>query len=150
MMKEVAPNIQGLVGSLLGARLISLAGGLDRMARLPSSTIQVLGAEKALFRSLKSNSLPPKHGVIFQFPEIHQSPKWQRGKIARALAGKLAITARVDAFHGQYIADELRINLLQAINRIKKQFPKPPRQKKRQDYPRKRINNRRISKRRRR
>ncbi|MEB3860539.1 MAG: C/D box methylation guide ribonucleoprotein complex aNOP56 subunit, partial [Desulfurococcales archaeon] len=66
VMKEVAPNITTLVGSLLGARLISLAGGLEKLARLPASTIQVLGAEKALFRALRTGGKPPKHGVIFQ------------------------------------------------------------------------------------
>jgi len=148
MMKEVAPNIQGLVGSLLGARLIGLAGSLERMAKLPSSTIQVLGAEKALFRSLRTNALPPKHGIIFQFPEIHQSPRWQRGKIARALAGKLAIATRVDAFQGQYIADELRNNLLRVITEIQKKFSKPPKQKKRETPPRKKPKKRRSHKKR--
>ena len=67
---------------------------------MPSSTIQVLGAEKALFRSLKSGSRPPKHGIIFQHDMVHSSPKHQRGKIARSLAGKIAIAARIDAFRG--------------------------------------------------
>ncbi|MCK4436108.1 C/D box methylation guide ribonucleoprotein complex aNOP56 subunit, partial [Candidatus Bathyarchaeota archaeon] len=102
---EVAPNIQALVGSLLAARLIALAGGLERLAKMPSSTIQVLGAEKALFRALKTGAKPPKHGVIFQDTLIHSSKKWQRGKISRALAGKLAIAARVDAFSGRFIGD---------------------------------------------
>lgn len=137
IMQEVAPNIQGLVGSLLGARLIGIAGGLDRMAKMPSSTIQVLGAEKALFRSLRTKALPPKHGIIFQFPEIHQNPRWQRGKIARALAGKLTIAARVDAFRGQYIADDLRKSLHNTINEIKKKFAKPPKRKKTQAPPKK-------------
>ncbi|RLE97946.1 MAG: C/D box methylation guide ribonucleoprotein complex aNOP56 subunit, partial [Thermoprotei archaeon] len=67
-MMEVAPNVRGLVGPLLGARLIALAGGLSKLATLPASTIQVLGAEKALFRALRTGSKPPKHGVIFQYP----------------------------------------------------------------------------------
>jgi len=137
IMQEVAPNIQGLVGSLLGARLIGIAGGLDRMAKMPSSTIQVLGAEKALFRSLRTKALPPKHGIIFQFPEIHQSPRWQRGKIARALAGKLAIATRVDAFRGQYLGDDLRKSLHNTINEIKKKFANPPKRKKNQAPPKK-------------
>ncbi len=94
-MVEVAPNIRELVGPLLGARLIMLAGGLMRLALLPASTIQVLGAEKALFRALRTGGKPPKHGVIFQFPEIFRAPRWQRGKIARALAAKLAIAAKL-------------------------------------------------------
>ena len=129
VMREVAPNITALVGPLLGARLISLAGGLDELARLPASTIQVLGAEKALFRALRTGGKPPKHGVIFQFPEIHRSPRWQRGKIARALAGKLAIAARVDAFTGQYIGDQLKEALKKRIDEIKKLYPKPPRRR---------------------
>lgn len=126
VMKEVAPNITALVGPLLGARLISLAGGLDRLARMPASTIQVLGAEKALFRALRTGGRPPKHGVIFQFPHINRSPRWQRGKIARALAAKLAIAAKVDAFTGRFIGDRLREELMRRIEEIKKIYAKPP------------------------
>ena len=150
MMQEVAPNIKGLVGALLGARLIALAGSLDRLAKLPSSTIQVLGAEKALFRALRTQALPPKHGIIFQFPEIHQNPRWQRGKIARILAGKLAIVARVDAFQGQYIADDLRKALLHSIDEVKKKFPKPPKRKKKQPPPKRKPKRRRTRKKKRR
>jgi len=126
-MMEVAPNVRGLVGPLLGARLIALAGGLSKLATLPASTIQVLGAEKALFRALRTGSKPPKHGVIFQYPAIHRSPRWQRGKIARALAAKLAIAARIDAFTGEYKADELKAQLEQRIKEIKTLYAKPPR-----------------------
>ncbi len=131
-MMEVAPNIRGLVGSLIGARLIALAGGLAKLAAMPASTVQVLGAEKALFRALKTGGKPPKHGIIFQHPAIHKSPKWQRGKIARALAAKLAIAARIDAFTGEYKADELKEQLEQRIEEIKTLYPKPP---KRQSQP---------------
>ena len=125
-MLEVAPNVRGLVGPLLGARLISLAGGLSKLATLPASTIQVLGAEKALFRALRTGTRPPKHGVIFQYPAIHRSPRWQRGKIARALAAKLAIAARIDAFSGEYKADELREELEKRIDEVKTVYAKPP------------------------
>ena len=125
-MLEVAPNIRGLVGPLLGARLISLAGGLSKLATLPASTIQVLGAEKALFRALRTGGKPPKHGVIFQYPAIHRSPRWQRGKIARALAAKLAIAARIDAFTGEYKADELKAELERRIQEIKRLYARPP------------------------
>jgi len=125
-MDYVAPNIKGLVGPLIGARLIALAGGLEKLAKLPSSTIQLLGAEKALFRALRTGTKPPKHGIIFQCPEIHRSPKWQRGKIARALAGKIAIAARVDFFTGEYVADELRKDLEARIKEIKEVYAKPP------------------------
>ncbi|MDM7275476.1 MAG: C/D box methylation guide ribonucleoprotein complex aNOP56 subunit [Thermoprotei archaeon] len=126
VMKEVAPNITALVGPLLGARLLSLAGSLEKMAKLPASTIQVLGAEKALFRALRTGGRPPKHGVIFQYTEIHKSPKWQRGKIARALAAKLSMAAKIDAFTGRYMGDKLNEDLKARIEEIKKVYAKPP------------------------
>ena len=126
VMREVAPNITELVGPLLGARLLSLAGSLEDLAKLPASTIQVLGAEKALFRALRTGGKPPKHGVIFQFPEIHRSPRWQRGKIARALATKLAIAAKADYFTGRFIADKLKKALIERIEEIKRLYPRPP------------------------
>jgi len=129
VMNEVAPNVTALVGPLLGARLLSLAGGLEKMAMLPASTIQVLGAEKALFRALRTGGKPPKHGVIFQYPEIHRSPRWQRGKIARTLAAKLSIAAKVDAFTGRFIGDKLREELQARIEEIKKIYAKPPTRK---------------------
>ncbi len=125
-MKEVAPNIREIVGSLLGARLINLAGGLMKLALLPASTIQVLGAEKALFRALRTGGKPPKHGVIFQFPEIFRAPRWQRGKIARALAAKLAIAAKADAFTGNFIAPKLKEELMKRIQEVKIQYARPP------------------------
>lgn len=128
-MDDVAPNLKGLVGAKLGARLISLAGGLKELAMLPSSTIQVLGAEKALFRHLRSGAKPPKHGIIYQYPAINKSPWWQRGKIARALAGKLAIAARVDYFSGEYIAEELKKEIEARIKEIKEKYPNPPKRK---------------------
>ena len=125
-MGSVAPNIKALAGSLLGARLIALAGGLLNLAKKPASTIQVLGAEKALFRSLKTGTRPPKHGIIFQHTIIHEAKRWHRGKIARALAGKLAIAARADAFGGQYIGDQLKANLDSRIEEIRQKYAEPP------------------------
>jgi len=126
VMEEVAPNTRAIGGSLLGARLIALAGGLLNLAKLPASTIQVLGAEKALFRSLKTKARPPKHGIIFQHPLIHDAKRWQRGKIARALAGKLTIAARVDAFSGKYAGNELKADLEKRIDEIRERYEKPP------------------------
>ncbi|MFX1485770.1 MAG: C/D box methylation guide ribonucleoprotein complex aNOP56 subunit [Promethearchaeota archaeon] len=126
VMIEVAPNLRELAGPLLGARLISLAGGIDVLSKMPASTVQVLGAEKALFRSLKSGSRPPKHGVIFQHPMIHSAPRWQRGKIARSLAGKLSIAIRVDAYSGNIVADDLMASIEKRIEEIRKKYPKPP------------------------
>ncbi|UCE14280.1 MAG: C/D box methylation guide ribonucleoprotein complex aNOP56 subunit, partial [Candidatus Heimdallarchaeota archaeon] len=124
-MKEVAPNLQCLVGSLLGARLIALAGSLENLAKCSSGTIQVLGAEKALFRHLRSGEDPPKHGVIFQSFYIHSAKKHQRGKISRALASKLTIAARVDYFSGEFIGTSLLRDLEQKIQEIKSSFPEP-------------------------
>ncbi|MEM1563863.1 MAG: C/D box methylation guide ribonucleoprotein complex aNOP56 subunit [Candidatus Bathyarchaeia archaeon] len=125
-MEEVAPNIKALTGALLGARLIALAGGLTNLAKMPASTLQVLGAEKALFRSLKTGTKPPKHGIIFQHAFLHEAKKWQRGKIARALAGKLAIAARTDAFGGRYIGEELRAELEKRVEEIRQKYAEPP------------------------
>ncbi len=125
-MEEVAPNIRALVGSLLGARLIAIAGSLRNLAMRPASTIQVLGAEKALFRSLKTGARPPKHGLIFQAALLHDAKRWQRGKIARALAGKLSIAARADAFGGNFIGERLNADLDRRITEIKEKYKEPP------------------------
>jgi nucleolar protein 56 len=125
-MEEVAPNIKTLTGSLLGARLIAIAGGLTNLAKRPASTIQVLGAEKALFRSLKTGTRPPKHGIIFQHAYLHDAKRWHRGKIARALAGKLAIAARIDAFGDRCIGEELKADLEKRIEEIREKYVEPP------------------------
>jgi len=96
------------------------------MAKLPSSTIQILGAEKALFRSLKTGTRPPKHGIIFQHTFIHEAKPWLRGKIARAIAGKVAIAARVDAFGGRRMEESLLGDLEKKLKEIKEKYTKPP------------------------
>jgi nucleolar protein 56 len=138
VMGDVAPNIRALVGSLLGARLIALAGGLNNMAKMPASTIQVLGAEKALFRALKTGTRPPKHGIIFQHSLIHEAKRWQRGKVARALAGKLAIAARTDAFSGKYAGDRLQVDLEKRISEIQERYEEPPLKRPRMERPHRR------------
>lgn len=126
VMSQVAANMASLAGPILSARLISIAGGLENLAKMPASTVQVLGAEKALFRSLKTGARPPKHGVIFQHGSIHQSPRWQRGKIARALSGKLAIAARLDYFGGDFRGDALRQELEKKVKAISEKYEAPP------------------------
>lgn len=138
-MEEVAPNVKAITGSLLGARLIALAGGLTNLAKMPASTLQVLGAEKALFRSLKTGTRPPKHGIIFQHPFLHEAKKWQRGKISRALAGKLAIAARTDVFGGRYIGEELRAGLEKRVEEIRQKYAEPPPVQERKPQPRREI-----------
>ena len=93
---EHTPNLHALLGAELSGLLIAQAGGLDRLARLPASTIQVLGAERAFFEHLRGRAPPPRHGLLFQHPQIQSSPRTDRGKLARALAGKVAIAARLD------------------------------------------------------
>ncbi|HYB77645.1 MAG TPA: hypothetical protein VEE83_03055, partial [Thermoplasmata archaeon] len=90
------PNLTALLGPELAARMVAQAGGLDRLARLPSSTVQVLGAERAFFEHLRGKAPPPRHGLLFLHPAIQSSSRAERGKLARALAGKVAIAARLD------------------------------------------------------
>ncbi|MGD6852914.1 MAG: C/D box methylation guide ribonucleoprotein complex aNOP56 subunit [Candidatus Bathyarchaeia archaeon] len=126
-MEEMAPNVRAVAGALLGARMIAIAGSLQNLAMRPASTIQVLGAEKALFRSLKTGARPPKHGLIFQHTLLHDAKRWQRGKIARVIAGKLAIAARADAFgEGHYIGDELKADINKRIEEIREKYKEPP------------------------
>lgn len=104
-VKELAnaylPSVSILLGPLLAAKLCTAAHGRKRLARLPASTVQILGAEKAFFSHLRQGTDPPKHGHIFQHSWICRSPKWTRGPIARMLAGKIVIAARVDHFGGE-------------------------------------------------
>jgi nucleolar protein 56 len=95
-MPRRAPNLTALLGPTLAARLIAQAGGLDRLARLPASTVQVLGAENAFFEHLRGRGPPPRHGLLFLHPDIQGRPRRDRGKLARALAGKTSIAARLD------------------------------------------------------
>lgn len=90
------PNLSALLGPDLTARLLAQARGLDRLARLPSSTIQVLGAERAFFEHLRGHAPPPRHGLLFLHPAIQSASRYQRGKLSRTLAGKVAIAARLD------------------------------------------------------
>jgi nucleolar protein 56 len=115
----VAPNISSIVGPIIGARLISYAGNLKLLAMLPSSTIQILGAEKALFRFKKQGSLPPKHGIIFQHPLINKSSRSERGKIARVLSAKISTAAKADAFTKRDLSKNLKEELDTRIKEIK-------------------------------
>jgi nucleolar protein 56 len=124
-MKQIAPNMTNIAGATIGARLMAKAGGLQRLARLPASTIQVLGAEKALFRALRTGARPPKHGIIFQHQAVHSAPKWQRGKIARSLASKIALAARVDAFSGAPVT-VIQAGFEKRLEEIRKKYAEPP------------------------
>jgi len=126
LVEGVCPNMCAILGGPLSARLISLAGGLGRLVTLPSSTIQLLGAEKAMFLHLRSGKKGPKHGVIFQYPDIHRAPYWQRGNIARALAGKVLIAAKIDHFQGEFRGDTLTKEFKARVADIKRRYPDPP------------------------
>ncbi|KAI5008606.1 hypothetical protein ZWY2020_009654 [Hordeum vulgare] len=97
-MNDIAPNLTSLIGEMIGARLISHAGSLSNLAKFPSSTLQILGAEKALFRALKTGGNIPKHGIIFYSSFIRRASTKNKGKMARYLANKCSIASRVDCY----------------------------------------------------
>ena len=125
-VRSVAPNVSALAGPMIAARLVTLAGGVEDLARLPAGTIQLLGAEKALFRHLKSGGKPPKHGVLFQHPLVHGAPPWQRGAIARAFAAKAAMAARADAYTHRDIAADLQKSLDAAVAEVRRRKEEKP------------------------
>lgn len=138
IVEASCPNMCAMLGGPLAARLISLAGGLERLASLPSSTVQLLGAEKAMFRSMRTGKKGPKHGVLYQHPDVHRAPYWQSGKIARALAGKVLIAAKIDACGGEFMGDELNRQFKARLADIKRRYPDPPKKPKSQDKGKKR------------
>jgi len=114
---KLMPNMSEIVGGIIAARLIEKAGSLKRLSSLPASTIQILGAEKSLFKAMSrmkkgKKAKTPKHGIIFQHPFIRTLPKSLRGKMARFLASKLAIAARIDYYSG-----ELKEELFESVKR---------------------------------
>jgi len=117
-MSAVAPNLQALIGEILGAKLIAHSKGLMQLSKYPASTIQILGAEKALFRALKTKGKTPKYGLIFNSTFIGRAGLKSKGKISRYLANKCAIAARVDQFSenptpkfGEALKDQLEERL---------------------------------------
>ncbi|XAR54353.1 hypothetical protein NMG60_11029436 [Bertholletia excelsa] len=97
-MNDIAPNLAALIGDVVGARLISHAGSLTNLAKCPSSTLQILGAEKALFRALKTRGNTPKYGLIFHSSFIGRASARNKGRMARYLANKCSIASRIDCF----------------------------------------------------
>lgn len=97
-MNAVAPNLTALIGEMVGSKLISHSGSLVNLAKYPASTIQILGAEKALFRALKTKGKTPKYGLIFNSSFIGRAGQKNKGRISRYLANKCAIAARIDSF----------------------------------------------------
>ncbi|WP_432645061.1 NOP5/NOP56 family protein [Methanobrevibacter sp.] len=139
-MESIAPNLKLLVGSSLGAKLISHAGGIKRLATYPSSTVQIMGAEKALFRHLKSGDRPPKYGLIYQHPQVRGAKWWNRGKIARMLAGMISLAVRRDVFTKTFdenVADEFTSK----VQQIEKDNPFPTKTTKRRNEERSKPKN---------
>jgi nucleolar protein 56 len=112
VMKTYCPNIYAVAGALIGAKLLEKAGSLKHLSIMPSSTIQLLGAEQALFRHLRNKKIrPPKHGYILSHPLLMNASKQDKGKMARMLAAKISIASKVDYFKGEFIGDRLREGL---------------------------------------
>jgi nucleolar protein 56 len=126
LMATVAPNVASVVGPIIGARMIALSGGLNRLATWPAGTVQLLGAETALFRHIKEGTKPPKHGILFQHPNVHQAPPWQRGPIARILALAAAKAAKADAFTKNDLRPLLAAEVKKGIERIQRERLRPP------------------------
>ncbi|MFH1256843.1 MAG: hypothetical protein V1494_06150 [Candidatus Diapherotrites archaeon] len=119
-MNEELPNFTALAGALVGARLLAKAGSKKKLMLMPSSTLQVLGAEKALFQHLKKKGKPPKHGYLFQNTLVQSVNRNARGKIARSLAAKLAIAVKADYFGGEKtLGEKLRKGLEQRAASLK-------------------------------
>ncbi len=144
---EIMPNTTYLTDEKIAAELLSKAGSLERLATMPASTVQLLGAEKALFKHIKFGSNPPKYGTLFKLAEISNGPRDRRGRIARVYAAKLSIALKADYFSKKFIAEKLKEDLDKAVKRIKdaparepmrrtpNQFSKPSFQGQRQNRP---------------
>lgn len=111
MLERHVPNMTALAGATIAARLLAGAGSLRRLALLPASTLQLLGAEKALFRHLKTGARSPKYGYLFNHPFVQHAGKDVAGKVARGLADKLALCAKLDYFKGEFKGKHYREEL---------------------------------------
>ncbi|MCL5092875.1 MAG: NOP58 family protein [Candidatus Marsarchaeota archaeon] len=135
--KRILPNTAYLTDEKIAAELLSKAGSMERLAVMPASTIQLLGAEKALFKHIKFGSKPPKYGTLFKFPAVGNARKDTRGRIARAYAAKIAIALKADYFSKNFIAEKLKKDLEESISRIQKS---PVKQKESRNFGRSRFN----------
>ncbi len=111
IMDKFCPNLKAVCDVNIGAKLIEHAGSLRRLSEMASSTVQVLGAEAALFRHMRTGAKPPRHGLIVNHNLLANAPQKLHGKIARAIADKISIAAKVDYFNGAFIGDRLRKEL---------------------------------------
>ncbi len=118
--RRFAPNTAAIAGSALALRLLVLAGGLDKLAKMPSSTVQLLGAEKSLFRHLKGEGRSPKHGILFSHEYVQKAPRELKGKAARIVAAKISLAARIDYFSKEDRGKQLRADLDKKIKEVLK------------------------------
>jgi nucleolar protein 56 len=117
-MKELMPNFSAVIDPVLACKMLSLAGSLEKLAKMSSSTIQLLGAEKALFRHLHKKGKSPKYGVLFLSKEIQNAPIDKRGKIARVLASKLMIAARIDFYSKRDESEKIKEQLKKELEKV--------------------------------
>ncbi|MBW3010791.1 NOP58 family protein [Candidatus Woesearchaeota archaeon] len=120
-MEKLCPNLLAITGPLIGAKLIEAAGSLQKLVNFPAGTIQLLGAEKALFRHLKTGARSPKYGLLFDHPFILGAKEKDRGKIARHLANKISLAVRIDFYEGKFIGDKLKADLEKFMKNLKSQ-----------------------------
>ena len=117
-VKKIAPNLSTLLGPILAAELIEKAKGLRNLSKMPASKIQILGAEKSLFKYLKEKQKIPKYGMIFKSDFIQEAKKEDRGKVARLLSAKIMLAARLDYFSKENKGEEIREELIREIKKI--------------------------------
>merc|ERR1719149_612012 len=125
-MNAIAPNLSVMVGELVGARLIAHAGSLMNLAKQPASTVQILGAEKALFRALKAKHDTPKYGLIYHASLVGQAQPKHKGKISRVLAAKCALSIRVDALgdtSGATVGVDARLKVEERMRQLEGKLP---------------------------
>ncbi len=118
-VKEEMPNLSILLDPIIAAQILGQAGGLDELAKMPASTVQMLGAEKALFRYLRGNGKPPKHGILFEHEFVRPLPSNPRGKMARFLANKTVMAARLDNYGDKDKGEDLRQEARQKFQELK-------------------------------
>ena len=118
LLKEIVPNFTELAGPQIAAKLISKAGGIGRLAKSSSSYIQLIGAEKALFRFLHGKGQSPRFGLLYNHPLIQKAPEHLKGRVARALASKLSIAVKMDYYSKEYKGDKLKKELEERVKEI--------------------------------
>ena len=117
-IKEIMPNFSSIVEPILSANLLSLAGSIKKLSRMPASSIQLLGSEKALFRHLKKKGKAPKYGILFIDKRIQDAPDNKKGKIARLISSKLMIACRIDAYSKRDCSEKLKKELEKEVSSI--------------------------------